>query len=271
MITRIIVSFVLIPVILFLSYIGGLPFFITLLVIQLFAVYEVNNIINNRQLLICRYFLPLSLLVSLWYYYFYSTDIPFLIFLFSFILIFSVIIKQDIQSGLDKIFYNFFFYMYLFFPIICWYQLRYIFADHLTSFLLLLFVYINTWVPDSGAYFTGVAFGKHKIAPVVSPKKSIEGLFGGFIFTLLFNFIYIYFTNKYFNFRLDYIIIFLYTILIVFIGFIGDLFESLIKRSIGIKDSSNLIPGHGGILDRLDSLYFNVIFSYFFFKFLINY
>ena len=126
-------------------------------------------------------------------------------------------------------------------------------------------VYAGTWVPDSGAYFVGSAFGRHKISPSISPKKSLEGLIGGAAITILI----IYGLGTWGNQRLglDFKpwMMVLYAILISIIGFYGDLFESMLKRDAAVKDSSHLIPGHGGVLDRLDSFYFNIIFSYYFF------
>ena len=105
------------------------------------------------------------------------------------------------------------------------------------------------WTYDSFAYITGILFGKHKMAPAISPKKSWEGFFGGMIFAVLAGFVYARFSDL-FNMA-DWIIL---GFIIVIAGTAGDLFESLIKREAGIKDSGKIMPGHGGILDRFDSL-----------------
>ena len=108
-------------------------------------------------------------------------------------------------------------------------------------------------VADTGAYFTGVLIGKHKMAPVISPKKTWEGFFGGMVFSALaVLLVSIFYKNVLFiesNILLNVCI----TPLFVAVGVLGDLAASLIKRQCGIKDYGKLIPGHGGIMDRFDS------------------
>ncbi|SDH68140.1 phosphatidate cytidylyltransferase [Vibrio xiamenensis] len=116
---------------------------------------------------------------------------------------------------------------------------------------LVLFVCILVWVADSGAYFAGKSFGKHKMAPRVSPNKTIEGLIGGVIAALIAG----WFAAKWFDIQFSsYAALFITTLLTVVISVLGDLVESMFKRVSGIKDSGNIIPGHGGVLDRIDSL-----------------
>ncbi len=116
---------------------------------------------------------------------------------------------------------------------------------------LVLFVCILVWVADSGAYFAGKSFGKHKMAPRVSPNKTIEGLIGGVIAALVAG----WFAAKWFDIQFSsYAALFITTLLTVVISVLGDLVESMFKRVSGIKDSGNIIPGHGGVLDRIDSL-----------------
>jgi phosphatidate cytidylyltransferase len=105
------------------------------------------------------------------------------------------------------------------------------------------------WTFDSGAYISGKLLGKHRMAPAISPKKSWEGFFGGMIFAILVGFVYAKFTDL-LNIT-DWIIL---SIIIVLAGTAGDLLESLLKREAGVKDSGTIMPGHGGILDRFDSL-----------------
>jgi phosphatidate cytidylyltransferase len=128
---------------------------------------------------------------------------------------------------------------------------------------LLLFVYVATWAYDTGGYFVGRFFGRHKMTPRVSPKKSWEGSLGGFVFTftglfLLWKFIPVY--QEIFGFK-DILIL---SLLMSLFGQLGDLVESMIKRSLSAKDSGSFFPGHGGIFDRIDSLLFNapILFYY---------
>lgn len=108
-------------------------------------------------------------------------------------------------------------------------------------------VFILIWSSDSFAYFSGRMFGKHKMAPKISPKKTWEGFAGGVILTLILGF----FIEKYYpGLRGNWMVI---GLIVSIFAPIGDLVESQLKRTFGVKDSGNIIPGHGGILDRLDS------------------
>ncbi len=116
---------------------------------------------------------------------------------------------------------------------------------------LVLFVCFLVWAADSGAYFAGKSLGKRKMAPHVSPNKTIEGLIGGIIAALLVAWLFADWFEIQFASPVHMIVI---TLATVVISVLGDLVESMFKRISGIKDSSNIIPGHGGVLDRIDSL-----------------
>ncbi|MEZ8126231.1 phosphatidate cytidylyltransferase [Vibrio splendidus] len=116
---------------------------------------------------------------------------------------------------------------------------------------LVMFVCLLVWAADSGAYFSGKSFGKRKMAPAVSPNKTIEGLIGGIITAVIIAWVFADLFDIQFTSPLHMIVI---TLVTVVISVLGDLVESMFKRVSGVKDSSNLIPGHGGILDRIDSL-----------------
>ncbi|MHB1356652.1 MAG: phosphatidate cytidylyltransferase, partial [Anaerolineae bacterium] len=115
----------------------------------------------------------------------------------------------------------------------------------------LILVLLGTWICDTGAYFVGVRWGKHKFFPMISPKKTWEGALGGLVAGMLavipFAMIVLH---------LSWWWSLIISVLIVLGATFGDLAESVIKRQLGAKDSSNLIPGHGGMLDRIDSLLF---------------
>ncbi|WP_070970847.1 phosphatidate cytidylyltransferase [Vibrio sonorensis] len=116
---------------------------------------------------------------------------------------------------------------------------------------LVLFVCLLVWAADSGAYFSGKSLGRRKMAPQVSPNKTIEGLIGGVITALAVAWLAADWFSIEFSSPLTMVII---TLATVVISVLGDLVESMFKRVSGIKDSSNIIPGHGGVLDRIDSL-----------------
>ena len=118
----------------------------------------------------------------------------------------------------------------------------------------ILVAFILSMVADSGAYFVGRAFGKHKLAPVVSPKKTVEGAVGGAVINVIGMIIYTLILRYCFGFtQVNYFYAAIYGILGAVASIVGDLTLSVVKRQVGIKDYGNLIPGHGGILDRFDS------------------
>lgn len=122
-------------------------------------------------------------------------------------------------------------------------------------YLLLLLNFSS--VCDMGAYFVGVTMGKHKLCPNLSPKKTVEGAVGGIVSSIIVTLIISLCFAK------SLVIPMLLTIPFCVLGMLGDLFASAIKRSVGLKDYSNLIPGHGGILDRVDSIIMIAPFLYF--------
>lgn len=122
------------------------------------------------------------------------------------------------------------------------------------QYLLLLAFFVIQWSNDTGAYLTGKAFGKHKLFERISPNKTWEGAIGGGVFALIAGFIFAYTTES--N-VLHWLVI---SLLIVIFGTLGDLTESQIKRSVGVKDSGSILPGHGGILDRFDGVLFSAPF-----------
>lgn len=123
---------------------------------------------------------------------------------------------------------------------------------------------IGTWSSDTFAYFSGYFLGKHKLCPEVSPKKTVEGFIGGVLGTMVM----VTLVGTSFTFSVGKMA--LLGLLIALAATVGDLVESAIKRYTGIKDSGNLIPGHGGVLDRFDSVMFTVPFVYYFTQFFLR-
>jgi phosphatidate cytidylyltransferase len=120
--------------------------------------------------------------------------------------------------------------------------------------IYLVFIpFVLSMVSDTGAYFAGKFFGKHKLAPVVSPNKTVEGVIGGVIMTVIGMLVYCLIMQFGFKLKVNYFYAVIYGILGALSGVFGDLSFSAIKRQTGIKAYGNLIPGHGGILDRCDS------------------
>ena len=114
--------------------------------------------------------------------------------------------------------------------------------------------FVMAFMPDTGAYFAGRFFGKHKLAPVISPKKTVEGTVGGVISAVLGMLIYGAVMDLFFHMEVNYIFAAIYGLASAVGSVFGDLCFSVVKRQTGIKDYGNLIPGHGGVLDRFDSM-----------------
>jgi phosphatidate cytidylyltransferase len=127
-------------------------------------------------------------------------------------------------------------------------------ALHAMSAWLLLAAMALVWVADIAAYFTGRAFGRHKLAPTISPGKTWEGVAGAVIGVMIYGAIVLNYSPLAGHVPLAAPLLALLLLLLTAVSVMGDLFESLLKRQAGIKDSSNLLPGHGGVLDRIDAL-----------------
>jgi phosphatidate cytidylyltransferase len=123
-----------------------------------------------------------------------------------------------------------------------------------------LFLLVIIWVNDSGAYITGRYLGSHKLSPVISPNKTIEGAVGGVASGVAAAFI----MNGYMGLGLEPLWLTSLAVLMGLVAIGGDLVESVIKRGAGVKDSGTIIPGHGGMLDRIDSLIFTIPVLYYF-------
>ncbi len=128
------------------------------------------------------------------------------------------------------------------------------------GFFLVVFAVACTFLNDTGAYYTGTLIGKHKLAPKISPGKTIEGTVGGIVVCILAGLI----VNFLFGYPLSSDWTIAFALLVGIAAILGDLVESSIKRGAGMKDSGDIVPGHGGVLDRFDSLIFVFPVSYYF-------
>jgi len=163
------------------------------------------------------------------------------------------LLEKNGKSNRKQNFWYWFFAYCIILPLIC---LMYIYVKN-PLYALALFSFV--WVNDTFAYLVGIKFGKHKLFERISPKKTWEGFFGGLIFAIIAGFLFHYFTSSETacgTFPCDRFKWIGLAIVVVIFGTIGDLFESYLKRSLNVKDSGTILPGHGGLLDRLDSILF---------------
>lgn len=177
------------------------------------------------------------------------------------LILFLIIIAYHSTLRIEKVALAFFFGILIpfsFFP------LQYVhdsFEVHV-SILYLLFMLGGAWLTDTGAYFAGRAFGKHKMAPTISPKKTIEGAVGGVIFNIFCCFalaaVYVFAVKNMFGISItvNYLALGILAPIASLAGILGDLVASVLKRQCNIKDFGSIMPGHGGVMDRFDSVLF---------------
>ena len=265
-ITRILVSALAIPIILGIAYLGKIPFLIFSLVIGTASYYEFSSMVKSKDHQTNKIFglLFISILILNAYFNVIEMGILFLIIVLTLMLYELFRNRSSAINNLGSTLIGIV-YIGLFTSALVKVREFYSDSDLLYSQggLIIISVLLTIWVCDSAAYFLGSAFGKHKLFPRVSPNKSWEGAVAGFVFSIITMVVLKPLILDFLNWNEILIIGFLIGIF----GQIGDLIESLLKRDAGVKDSSSIIPGHGGIFDRFDSLIFSapIIYIYLFY------
>lgn len=261
MFTRIIVALILIPLALFLI-IKAHPyiFFATVLLISILGTSEFIKLMKNDNIPLYTSLIWLSSVAipSVIYFLGFQFFVAVSFFILFILFVLKMFSNNPTEKVAEEVSYNFFAIMFVPFFITFLALLKNI------GFEWVLFLCFVVWASDSFAYFTGVAIGKHKLIPKVSPGKSIEGLIGGTIGAMI--------VGAGFNYYIlheSWIFMAIVTIDVIVAGVIGDLIESMLKRSANIKDSGTILPGHGGILDRFDSLLIAGPVLYFYLIYLI--
>ena len=142
--------------------------------------------------------------------------------------------------------------------------LRYSQSGEPLGIFMVLFILFCAWFGDSGAYFVGTFFGKHKLCPLVSPKKTVEGLVGGVVTVGVVTAVTVLIYNSFIltEHQLSYAVLIPLSMVTSLVGVVGDLSASVIKREYNVKDFGNIMPGHGGVLDRFDSVILVAPFLY---------
>lgn len=251
--TRIITAAILVPILLLLTLV--VPQTITAIALGLLlaiAAYELlyrTGLLLNPQLVI--YSAAMAFAVSMW-----SRFGAVRAYLLLLLLVFSVLLFAQMMRDHIKIHFEMLAMCY-----VAGFVIPYMLSALMRILTLatigrnvILIPFLVAFLSDTGAYFIGMRFGKHKLAPVVSPNKTVEGLLGGIAFAVVGILLYTMVLDFAFGFVTSYPVAILYGVIGSLAGTFGDLCFSVIKRQTGIKDYGNLIPGHGGVLDRFDSL-----------------
>jgi phosphatidate cytidylyltransferase len=252
---RIIVASITIPIIISAAYFGGIFFLFFVLVITIVSYYEFCTIVKNKKISANMTLGLAGITIILINYYRTFIDIyPFLLF-FSLIL-FLVELFRNRGSFVSNIGATLLGVIYLGLLGSSIIGIREFYPNIGTLYerggYLMISIFASIWLCDSAAFWGGSKLGKHKLFPRVSPNKSWEGSIFGFFFSVIVLILAKIFILDFLSYTNAIII----GIIIGIFGQLGDLIESLIKRDTGVKDSSGLIPGHGGMFDRFDSLFY---------------
>lgn len=216
------------------------------------AAYELlrgTGLVNHMRLI--AYSMVMAFLVSVWCYFGRSHAVGVLGVVAFFAVMFGEMMASHIKISFEKISYCMIAGLlipYLFTSIVRIHMVK------STGIYFVLLPFTIAFLSDTGAYFAGRAFGQHKLAPVISPNKTVEGVVGGILAAVIGMLLYALILRIGFNFRVNYAYAVLYGLIGSAGAVFGDLSFSVVKRQTGIKDYGNLIPGHGGILDRFDSM-----------------
>lgn len=245
LIKRVLVAIIGIPLLVYVFKVGNLPLLFFTILLSGLTSFELRNMFANKNIIVPREIILFNMVLTA-----ISAIYPMFSFLFLFLsfLYFTGknLFNDDLTGAISRLSGALFILIY------SGTFLAFIFRIHSLHFganyLLLLISLI--WITDSFAYFLGMSIGKHRGIFKVSPKKSIEGFISGFVFAAISGFL----AYKFFPHQFDKAGIITAVIVAGIFGQFGDLTESLLKRDCGVKDSSAIIPGHGGILDRFDSL-----------------
>ena len=220
-------------------------------VLQVIACYELlyrTRLVKNPRLII--YCCIMAFAIAIWSFYESVHAYFVLMMLAFFLLMFSEMMRDHVKMRFETL--SMCFVGGLVVPYLMSSVVR-ILAMNLGRYVILIPFFV-AGMCDAGAYFVGVKFGKHKLAPVVSPNKTIEGALGGIVTGMLSMLVYTFILDVPLQFDVSYGAAIVYGGLGCLVGELGDLCFSVIKRQTGIKDYGNLIPGHGGVLDRFDSI-----------------
>ncbi len=270
LLTRVVIAFIFGPIILYITLLGKLPFLILVEILIILGLWEFSYLAQLKNFRILKWILLLlGILMGISVYLWGEKALIFFLLGVMYLTALVFVIKgrtQGTTADLSLSLFALFYVAGLFSFLILLREIPLQLAlDYKTGGLWIVYLLICIWSCDTFAYFIGAPLGKHKLSPSVSPKKTVEGFVGGILGAVAAAFFsyYVFFKSTGLNHLL------VVSIFVSFIGQIGDLTESLFKRDAKIKDISHIIPGHGGILDRFDSLLFVSPIVYYYLKFVV--
>ncbi|MDX9873143.1 MAG: phosphatidate cytidylyltransferase [Clostridia bacterium] len=249
---RILTALIGIPALIFIFYQGGLILLGVVILLILLGLYEYRNLVNRSghhpmSLPLCLGGLLMPLAVQ-----YYGESAGTAAFIYAVVTLVYYLFRHHSFSPLDLAL-SFLGFLYI---VLGFTNLLFLRSME-QGFWLLVYIFVIVWSTDTAAYFIGTYFGRHSLAPDISPKKSWEGFIAGIVFSLLT----VYILTAVAHLERAWLLLVITPIISV-AGQLGDLFESTLKRFAGIKDSGNIFPGHGGILDRFDSALWAAPFAY---------
>lgn len=268
---RLITAAVGIPIAILILFLGSLSPYVMSAVTDLLSIMAVYEVLSAAKYLRYRSITVLSLLFSALLPMFFCYDdlkifaIP-VAFLFL-VLLFACTLMRHKEIKFEELGFIAFVSICIPFSISTLAFFRFQWEQH--GIFLVIYTLAVTWLADGGAYFAGTFLGKHKLCPEISPKKTWEGFFGGLITAVIAAVMLGYgyelwdwsFTGEH-NFAVNMPILVGAAIIVTFLGLLGDLIASLLKRQCGVKDFSEILPGHGGVMDRFDSVLLTAPFFY---------
>lgn len=242
------------PLLLGLTYLGGPYTAFLVAALTLLALWEFMRI--GERMGMQTWYIQTTIITVVWLINLFIGSREWLLsaLVFSLLLVLGRLALTYPKTSLSEATFNLLAFLYAVVLLSHLYMLRQLPGGLELTFLTIFLV----WATDTGAYLIGRQFGRHLLAPQVSPKKTVEGSLGGLVLSIVVALVFWRLVGETSWFK--------YLVLAIIVGVsgqIGDLFESALKRSAGVKDSGNLIPGHGGILDRFDSLIFAIPLVYY--------
>lgn len=258
MFKRVLTAVLGIPLLIIIVSMGRLPLLISVMFLSAIGIFELYKIFGSKDRMIFLLFeIILSIFLLIIMYRFEFFIVPYIVFLFIFNMALQIFTPN--HSFIDGML-GFFRLIYV--SLLLGHLL--LFDNIENGSQLIWLVFITAWATDTFAYFAGVSMGKNKLCPKISPKKTIEGAIGGIIGSIIISSIYGLYLNNYGNISINLIHFVFLGIITSFISQLGDLTASMIKRNYNVKDFGNVFPGHGGVLDRFDSILFTVPIVYYY-------